>query len=74
LPASDCAEVGHTKVDHAVPFGETVHRSQLLVRRGDADLQARDLAESALLLGLGDSGMEIVNDLAQARRLRGVWP
>ena len=72
MTAGDGAEVGYTKVDHAVLFGETVHRSQLLVRRDNADLQTRDLAEPALLPGLGDASREIVNDLAQAGRLRGV--
>ncbi|WP_159049539.1 ATP-binding protein [Streptomyces sp. NRRL WC-3618] len=31
-------------------FGKAVHRGELVVRRGEAHLQARDLAEPALLL------------------------
>ncbi|MFF7987185.1 hypothetical protein ACFZDK_50325 [Streptomyces sp. NPDC007901] len=61
-------------MDDAVPFGEAVHRGEFVVRRGEAHLQARDLAEPALLLGLVDTGMKVGDDLAQLGGLRGVRP
>jgi hypothetical protein len=46
-----------------------VPRHELLVRCGEAPLRARDLAEPALLLSLGDAGMEIGGNPAQVGAL-----
>jgi len=51
---------------------DLVELGELLASAGEADLQAIDLAEPALLAGFGDAGVEVVADLDQPRALRRV--
>lgn len=53
---------------------ELVHGVQLLFGGGEGGFEARDLAEPALALGLGDAGMQVVADLDKAVPLLGVRP
>lgn len=68
------AEVGHAEVRDGVPPGELAHGVQLLLSGGEAGLQACDLAEPAVVSGLGDPGFQVVSDLAEAGLLPGVGP
>src|SRR5829696_8724838 len=53
---------------------EALHLLKLLLRAGEAGFQPRDLAEPALLLGLGEAGLEGGDALLQAGPLGGVRP
>jgi hypothetical protein len=46
-----------------------LHSFELLIGSGQSGFQARDFAQPALAVGLGDAGGEVVTDLVQAGHL-----
>jgi hypothetical protein len=73
-PSGGGTEVGHAEVDGAVPFGDVVHRGELLLGGGETGLDRGDLAEPALFLGLLEPVEQVRADLFQAGPLLGIWP
>ena len=47
----------------AAPAGPLVELGEFLLRAGEADFEALDLAEPAFVLGLGDAGQQALADL-----------
>jgi hypothetical protein len=71
----DVGERGHAELDGVGLARERGgDLGELVFGPGEADLQALDLAEPALALGLGDPVAEVVANLLQAGPLGGVRP
>jgi hypothetical protein len=71
--ACDLGEGGHAEVGGAGVGGDLVELIEFLSGAVEADLQAVELAEPALLAGLGDAGDQVVADLDQSGLLSRVW-
>jgi hypothetical protein len=54
--ACDVVEGWQTEVDDGGPAGPLVELGEFLLRAGEADFEALDLAEPTFLLGLGYAG------------------
>jgi hypothetical protein len=63
---------GEAEQDGAVGGGLAFHLLKLLLCAGEADLQSFDLAEPVVLLGFGDTGVKVGDDLAKPVGLGGV--
>jgi hypothetical protein len=61
--AGDVAEGWQAEVDGGGPPGPLVELGEFVLRAGEADLEALDLAEPAFSLGLGDAGQQAFADL-----------
>jgi hypothetical protein len=57
--AGDVAEGRQAEVDGGGPAGPLVELGEFLLRAGEADLEALDLAEPAFVLGIGDAGQRL---------------
>jgi len=70
--SGDLREAGHPKLCAGRGGRDLVELREFLAGAGEADLQAVDLAEPALLAGFGDAGVQVVADLDQPWALCGV--
>jgi hypothetical protein len=66
----DIAVAGNAEVGGAA--GRRLELGDLIVRCGEADLEAVDLAEPALAFGFSDAGDQVVADVDESRLLRRV--